>query len=369
MPTDVSSVTIVQYLAIRYNLLSPSEGGLGFQVGITMRDIGEHSGVSTATVSRVLNGEKGVRADTRDRVYAAIRELGYTANGVARSLRLQRTMAVGIIVGDMANPVLAHITQAATERLGSDGYFVMMVQRGKNTGDDGKLFALLRERSIDGLIWSIAAEDDRKVLKVLIRPEVPTVLVDRYVPGTVVDAVVADHKSSVQTEMRTLIRMGHRAIGILPGPLNQWPGRERYDGYLKVLSEEGLVVNPAWVYVAGQAIDEGYVGSRRLLAANPPPTAIIVGGTRNSVGALRAVRDLGLRLPRDISFVALSPPELGDIWTPPITSVTLPLQEMGKSAAELLLDRMRGVEMSGPRCLKIPTKIVLGGSVGPPVLR
>lgn len=334
-----------------------------------MRSVGERAGVSVATVSRVLNGDQRVRPATRDRVYAAVREFGYTTNGVARSLRLQRTMAVGMIVGDMANPVLAHITQAAAGRLGREGYFTVIAQRGKSTGGDVELFTMLRERVIDGLIWSLAADDDPGIRELLSRPQLPTVLVDRYIPGALADAVVADHKPSVLTIMRRLIRMGHRAIGILPGPLTQWPGRERYEGYLEALREEGMLANPELAYVAEQDVNEGYVGTRQLLSAGSRPTAIVAGGTRNAVGALRAIRDLRLRLPRDLSLAVLSPPELGEIWTPPLTSVTLPLQEIGESAAELLLGRMLGQEVRGPRCLRVPTSVVAGGSVGPPPRR
>lgn len=331
--------------------------------------VARQAGVSLATASRALNGYPRVRPEVRAAVETAASDLGYRPDPLARSLRTGATMTVGALIGTLVNPISAAIMTAAADTLAANGYLTIMAQQARTAAAEPSLVATLSRYRVDALLWHVADETNPQVRRALQNLAIPTVLVDRRVDGVPADSVVADHYGGLSSAMALLVDAGHRSIAILPGPLCQWPGRQRLAAYRAALAAHDLREHPEWVVESPATQPAGYAAARQLLAATPRPTAVVTGGNRVTVGALQAIRDLGLRIPADLSLVSCAAPELSEYFTPPLARIALPLAEMGEAAADLLVTRLTGTLTGPPREITLPVQFTSGESIGPPPTR
>lgn len=338
------------------HLMSPSERS-------TIKQVAERAGVSTSTVSRVLNDFPYVRPAVRQAVLNAMQALSYRTDSVARSLRTRRTMAVGMLVGDINNPVLAGILRSASDVLTRSGYFVVIAQQGNSGESEGNLLRLLLSRQIDGLMWSLVNEDDPEVRSRITAPHIPIVLVDRYLSGVGADCVVADHFGGALSALQSLLDCGHERIAILTGPLTQWPGKERLRAYRTALKRAGIKIDRNLIATTNADVVAGYQATLNFLQMVPRPTALVAGGNRVSVGALRALADAHVSVPSQLSFVAGSAPELAEVMSPALSRISLPLEAMGNQMATCLLERLEGRVQGPGRFLKLRTEYTLASSV------
>ena len=328
----------------------------------TLTDIAEAAGVTPMTVSRVVNENGYVSAETRERVTRAISELNYRRNGLARALKRQRTDTMGLVLGDIANPFAAELARAVREVATAKRYNVFICVSEHSAKEDIDAFDALADHRVDGLIVATRANkpgNDR--LAEMITSGIPAVALGRDFRHPQADFVSADHLRGGYEATRHLIELGHERIGFIGVTLSSGVGLRRFQGYLDALRERGLSVDEKLI-VGGKQSDEqvpgystemmGYEGMRRLLALRKRPTAVFARNDFTAVGALNAIKEAGLSIPSDVAVVGYDDIPLAAHTSPALTTVRQPTREQGRIAAELLLRRIES-EAPPPREEKI----------------
>ena len=332
---------------------------------LTIRDVARTAGVSVGTVSRVLNRNETVRADIRARVHQAIESLGYAPNVVAQSMRSRNTQTIGCIIREISIPPLAAFVRAAHDVLHEAGYALLLTNSEGNAEREQELLRRLNRRQADGILlgqYSPLTPEFDGFLRTL---NVPIVLVDRDEPVWA-DSVSADHFHSSRRITDHLLSLGHRRIAMITGQENLLPARERLRGYRAAHQERGVAVDENLVSATSFLSKSGFSFTSGVLSQRERPTAVIAGGIDMLDGVLRAIRAKGLAIPRDISVVATGDSSLAELYTPAISVAQWDHAEIGRIAAELLLDRIAGRSIGEPRHVVLPTEFVLRESTAKP---
>jgi len=330
---------------------------------VTLNDVAMLAGVDRSVVSRVINDDPrlSVRPETRQRVLDTIEKLGYRPNAAARSLRTARAYMFGLLIPDFANPVYAEIIKGAERAAGLLGYGLMTASSdGVRLGLNHYL-DLLGQGRVDGLLF--AGEDSGHELAQLRTSQVPWVLVNRTLAGAQRYVILDDARGSTLA-VNHLVELGHRRIAHLAGPEGADTGRRRREGYLTAIRTAGLAVGPHSVAHADYTPAGGVAALGRLLSAPTPPTAVFVANVASAVGALHAAHAAGLSVPRDLSVVAVHDMPLASHLVPALTTVRMPLEELGRRALELLAKR--GPEETIAEVVAEPVELIVRESTAPP---
>lgn len=330
-----------------------------------MREVAVRAGVAMSSVSRVLSGHPDVSLPMRDRVLAAVSELGYEPDFLAQSLRRGATLSVGFIVGDISNPLIADIASGAEATLRAAGYSMLLMNSENDPALDAAHIRFFNSRRVDGMILSLASERKKATLDLLEHLELPVVLIDRDLPARIrASAVLSDHRAGMTAAIDHLVALGHRRIALVTGALATRPGRERLNGMRDALTRHGLA--EAAIYQPGSfSAEHGETATQQFLALPDPPTAIIAGGNQLLIGCLRAIQRLGLRPGSRITIVTCDEVPLTQLYQPPIDSISRDSRALGRVAAELLLRRLGGA--SDPETVVLPTTFIPRASSSPPV--
>jgi len=333
----------------------------------TRADVARRARVSVATVSYVINnGPRPVSEATRGRVLRAIRQLDYRPSEIARSLRLQRTRTIGLILPDTANPFFAAVAKGVEDTGFAAGYSVLLGHSGYDVDRERAYAEVMISKQVDGVIY-VQAATDAATAQSLLEHRIPTVAVDREVVDLEIDCVVADNFGGIRAATEHLVALGHRRIACIVRSTGLSNARERLRGYQAALAEAGLDPDPAYLRLGGSGYDEGRQVMGQLLALDPPPTAVLAFPDIVAVGAIRAIQDAGLRVPGDVSVVGFDDIPSSGFMVPALTTVAMPKWEMGQRAAELLLARIAGAEPgAAPRRIVLPTALVVRQSTGAP---
>lgn len=328
---------------------------------VTQRDIAREAGVSPATVSRVINGSARVREDTRRRVTQAIRRLNYHPDQVARSLRVRKTQTVGFLVPDIANPFFPKVLKGLEGACSAAGYAIVLQNTDERVKQERVAISALLSQRVDGIV-AIPVKDTGPSIAAIQRsvvPLVPLVLIDRHVPALNVDAVIIDNEGGAAAAVEYLIGLGHRRIGVIHGPKSCTPGFGRWAGAVAALKRFGLPSDKPYVLEGDFRKSSGYRLTRRLMELPDPPTALFVGNNLMTIGAYECLRDMGLRIPDDVSLVGFDDFDLANYLDPPITVVDRPMEEMGRVAGQLLLGRISGALQGPPQLVVLPTRLLI----------
>ena len=319
----------------------------------SMRKVAERAGVAISSVSRVLSGHPDVSPAMRHRVLAAVGELEYEPDFLAQSLRRGQTLSVGFVLSDISNPLLADIVLGAEATLRSGGYSLLLMNSENDPALDVSSIRFFQTRRVDGMLLSIVSESDDSMLEVLGQVKVPVVLVDREVPGEIhASSVHNDHRSGMAAAVRHLLGLGHRHIALIGGSPGTLPGRAREAGLREAIEEEGSGVQIT-VLSGSFSPDHGVAATRTLLESGQPPTAIICGSNQVLVGCLRVLHAEGIEIGRDLSLVTCDVIPASELHQPPIASIGRDTVGLGRTAADLLLRRLRdGAE---PETVVLPT--------------
>jgi LacI family transcriptional regulator len=331
----------------------------------SMRQVAERAGVAMSSVSRVLSGHPDVSATMQERVMAVVAELGYQPDLLAQSLRRRETRSVGFVVGDIANPLLAEIVKGAERVLRDAGYSMLLTNSENRPERDAAHIRLFEQRRVDGLMLSLAAEDNDETIQLLKQFETPTVLVDRELPPDVgASAVLSDHRTGMRDAVGHLLDLGHRRIGLILGQSTIRPSRERRAGAEEAFNDRKLRVS--YTAVEGMlAPDHGRNATRQLLSAAEPPTAIVAGSNQLLIGALEEILARDLTVGQDISLISCDAIDVTELFRPPIAVVRRDNREIGRQAAGLLLERLADVD-PGARTVILPTTFTPRASCAPP---
>jgi LacI family transcriptional regulator len=322
-----------------------------------MREVAERAGVAMSSVSRVLSGHPDVSPRMSRVVMEAVRELGYRPDMLAQGLRSGRSYSVGFTVSDIANPVLAQVVTGAEKVLREAGYSLLLTNSEGNPDLDVQHISLLERRRVDGLILSLAEENHPGTVEALRMIEVPVVLVDRDVPPLVNAGCAAfDHAMGMRAATHHLLEFGHRNFALIVGGPER-PKRERRRGVEETLLAANVGATCA-VYDGEFSSEHGRRAASEILARSPRPTALIAGGNLLMQGALFALRDAGITVGRDISFVGCDDVALADLHQPPIAVVRRDMAAAGIAAAELLLTALGDPEGETRRDTILPTEFI-----------
>ena len=326
-----------------------------------LRDVAQLAGVAISSASRVLSDHPDVSPKMRERVLAAVEQLGYEPDFLAQSLRRGATLSVGFVARDISSPLLADIALGAEKKLRASGYSMLVLNSEGDPALDVEHIKLLERRRVDGLLISLADEQDPGTLAALRALSIPFVLIDRDVAGVPgASAVLSDHAAGVREVVAHLAGLGHRTLGLVAGPLQVRPGREAVRAFRACCEELGVT---AIVEPGAFTAEHGHDAALRMLDAAEPPTALIAGSNQIFPGVLRALRERKLRIPDDISLVTFHELPLLGLLEPPVDVVRRDPRSSGEDAANLLLARLRGEE---PSTLVVPTSLEVRGSSGPP---
>jgi LacI family transcriptional regulator len=331
---------------------------------VTLHDVAREAGVSVSTVSRVLNDQPHVRPHVRARVLVASQALGYRPDVAARSMRTGTTGAVGLVVSDISNALFASIAKAADLALSPHGYALMIANSANDPEHEAELIAAFRQRRLDGLIIA-AADEGAPGLADRVGSFQAAVLLDRDVPGARVDSVLSDHAEGMTRALRHLVGLGHRRISLITGTPAQRGSRVRIETYYDELARLGIPRDDALCRARAMTVADGYRALESVMALPDPPTAIVAGNNQVFAGLFAAVRDLGLRIPEDVSVVACEETELTALHSPPLDVVRRDMDDLGRTAAELLLARIAAPRRR-PRQVVLPTTFEARGSSASP---
>lgn len=319
-----------------------------------IEDVARQAGVSTATVSRVISGKPYVSEAVRQRVLETIAKLDYRPSRVARSLRVQRSSIIGLIISDIQNPFFTSVVRAVEDVAQQRGYSVILCNSDEDVEKELTYIELMLAEQVSGMIVSPTASSN-EVYQRLVELHVPVVAIDRRVEGVPMDMVVGDNVKAACAVVSHLIENGYRRIGAVLGTPDASTGAERYQGYVEALARHGLPLLPELVRSGPPRNQNGYELTLELLAQTPPPDAIFTGNNLLTIGALRAIYERNLRIPDDIAVAGFDEMDWMFLVKPALTVVMQPTYEMGRRAAELLLERIANPERPPQAVVLQPT--------------
>jgi LacI family transcriptional regulator len=337
----------------------------------TISDVAKRAGVSAMTVSRVLNGSGATSAATRARVEAAVDELGYVPNALARQLRSKRTKTLALVVSDISNPFFTTIARGVEDVAAGHGFSVMYCNTDEAADEEERYLLMLIQRQIDGVLL-VPTRSTGESFRLLAEHRVPVVVLDRRVAARNVDSVRCDSEAGAYALGRHLIELGHRDIAVLTGRRGISTSEDRVDGFRRALDEAGLdlpesrVLFGGFMYGKSNQADGHRMASEVLDAPGPMPTALFCANNFIAYGAIRALRERGLAVPDDVSVVAFD--DLPEEWLsePVLTCASQPAYEIGHRAAELLLRHIDGTHAPIGESVVLPFQLVVRSSSGPP---
>jgi LacI family transcriptional regulator len=333
---------------------------------VTIKEVAEKARVHASTVSRVLNAETRsmVSKSVADRVLAVAQKLGYSVNPLAAGLRTRRSRTVGILIPDLTNPVFPPIVRGAEQTLASAGYVVVLADSNNDMHNARAIVNNLIARQVDGLILATANREDPIVEECLDRG-VPLVLVNRTVEKmpTPVAAVTTDDNLGIRLALEHLLELGHRRIAFVGGPQTTSTGYVRYRAFLSALKARGLKVDKSMIVNAtGFSEAAGSEALSKIIANSDVGfTAVVAANDLLALGCFDVLLANGLRCPIDVSVTGYNHMPFVDRFTPPLTTVHIPHQQLGIQSAELLLERIENPDAPA-RTIYLQPRLILGGS-------
>lgn len=330
----------------------------------TIRDVARLANVGIATVSRVLNGSPAVSEATRQKVLAAIEDLDYTPNPIARRLSLGRTLTIAVVVPFFTRPSFVERLRGVEQTLANSEYDLVLYNVESITQRDIYFKTLPRRERVDGLlIISLSPDDDQ--VKRFLDSEVPTVLVDAYHP--LLSRAIIDDVSGGYLATQRLIELGHRKIAYLSdyleNPFNFVSSRYRYEGYRRALKEAQIPFRPEYHQQGEHGRLEAYHMAKQLLTLPDRPTAIFAASDTQAIGVLEAAQELGLNIPQDLSIIGYDDIEVAEYLN--LTTIRQPLFDSGMAGVNILLNALE-TPQEEPQEVCLPISIVERQTTAPP---
>jgi LacI family transcriptional regulator len=299
-----------------------------------MRDVARLAGVSTSTVSAVLNESVVVSPKRKERVLAAMSALDYQPDAIARSLKTGRSNAIGVIVPDITNTFYPEVIRGVEVAAQAAGYSVLLCDSSEDRAIEERHFSALFSRRVDGVI--LACCIDSRANELVARRNLPVVFIDRLPPSRAVNSVCTDNVAAGRLAAEHLIGLGHKRIGMLAGHLGLSPHHDRLEGFRKAMQEAHLPILDEYLIAGNVQVEDGVGAGRRLLSLSTPPTAILASNNKLLLGVLQAVEERNLSIPKDLSVLGFDDYLWNTHFSPGLTAVAQLTGEMGKRSFELL---------------------------------
>ena len=333
-----------------------------------LKDVAEAAGVHVSTASRALNERTAALLNPRtlERVREAADGLGYRVNGMARALKTQRSLSIGMVIPDITNPFFPPAVRGAEDVLDEAGYSLLLSSTDNDPGKASRQVAAMLEGQVDGLLLAMARREDPLVNE-LRAGGTPLVLVNRTIDRGGVSAVVPDDFHGALEAVEHLYGLGHRRLAFVGGPVSTSNGARRRASFEQTVQRLGL---PDTTELEVPAFDEaaGYAAAQSLLAERPEITGVVAGNDLLAIGVIAAAAELGRRCPDDLSVVGFNDMLLAGRLQPPLTTIRIPQYDVGMRAAELLLALVHDPRRS-PETVLISGELIVRGSTAPPPVR
>ncbi len=307
----------------------------------TMKDVARLAGVSTSTVSHVINKDRFVSEAIREKVEAAVVSLNYAPSALARSLKLNQTHTIGMLITASSNPFYSELVRGVERSCFERGYSLVLCN---TDGDEQRMnrnLETLLQKRVDGLLL-LCTETHQPSAEIIRRyPSIPTVMMD-WAPFDGEGDLIQDnslHGGDIATQY--LIDKGYTRIACISGPLDKTPSRMRMEGYRHAMARAGIAIQPGYEIIGNFEFSGGFSAMNALLALEHPPQAVFTGNDAMAVGAYHALFQAGLSVPKDMAIVGYDDIELARYMTPPLTTVHQPKDELGELAIDVLIHRMR----------------------------
>ena len=303
-----------------------------------IEEVARYAGVSTATVSRVLNNYPFVKDETRRKVLEVIRETNYQVNAVARNLRRKKTHSIGVIISNVLSSFYSIIAKAVEDTASTNRFSTVLCNGGDSPEKELSYLKVLHENRVDGVILSPTGKN-RDYLNLLISSGIPVTLIDRTVKGLQCDTVLINNRDASAAVVRHMLKKGYRNIGFIAGPQDRLTGVERLQGYFIAHEEEGVKVDKGLVKFGDFLMESGREKATELIEEGRLD-ALYVSNSDMSTGAFLAIKEMGLSIPGDIGFAMFDDPDWASLVTPGVSAVSQPVYSLGSTAADLLVKRI-----------------------------
>lgn len=326
-----------------------------------IKDVAKAAGVSIATVSRALSNKPYVRSEVKKRVLAAVKKLNYQPNRAAQNLRSNTSKIIGLIIADIENPFFQKVSRAVDDTARDLGYIVMLCNTDEDPEKEKSCLDLLRVENVAGILMTptrkgVAYFSETYSL------DIPMVMIDRSAKDFEVDSVLIDNVSSAHTIVTHLIEHGYKRIAGIFGSESS-TGPERHDGYVKALKDQGIKLEPELIRYADPREDEGFETAMELLHLKNRPDAVFTSNSLVASGTLRAIRECKLSIPQDIAIASFDDTNWAKMIEPPLTVIEQPTYEIGRTATEMLTNRINDPSRSN-RAVVLKTELIVRKSCG-----
>jgi LacI family transcriptional regulator len=309
----------------------------------TITDVARVAHVSIQTVSAVVNRKPGISDPTRARVLQAIERLQYRPNGIASSLRAQKSHTIGVVIPTITNPFFPEFVRGAEDAASEKGYSIFLCNADEDTEKEIQYLRLLQRHRVAGILVSYVSSPatSESVLKELASQNLPIACLGTAQPGQGIVSLRVNESEITTVATQHLLRLGHRRIGFITPPPSKNIAQMRIEGFKKALIEAGLPVRAEYLVDGGFDLQDGIRGTGQLLSLRHPPTAIVAANDLVAIGIISTLKKQGYRIPADISVVGIDNIQMASLLDPPLTTVAQPIYEMGRLGIENILLRIQ----------------------------
>ena len=332
----------------------------------TIKEVAKRAKVSVGTVSHVLTGAAIVGPERRERILAAMRDLKYHPNDIARSLKLSRSHMLGMVVSDITNPFFSQLVRGAEDAALNRNYLLLTFNTDERIEREMYVLTVLRKRRVDGVLLVVAPSHTKPFhVEEFISIGTPVVCLDRLPRGVRVDSVTVDNVGAARDCVSHLLDQGHKHIAILTGSLLLQNARARLQGYKEALTRRHLPIDTHLICEGDFRMDTGYQLTLGLLSRPERPTALFASNGLMAIGAMKAMTQLGLRCPQDVALASFDDIALAEVLQPPLTAVVQPAYDIGYQGAALLMERIESGQKRGrarPARIRLATELRVRGS-------
>jgi LacI family transcriptional regulator len=328
---------------------------------VTIKDIARRAGVSPSVVSRALNNKYGVKESTKELIKAIAKEMNYYPNAAARRLVTQKSGMIGVVMADISEPFYAQIIKGMEYVASRTGYTLLFSNSYDDLEKTDVLQKMIVAENVDGLVIVGSNVQDKDFTWLLRKKKIPFVLIERNFDDNNVNCIWIDNKKAAYQATRFLLEKGHRIIAHITGSLQNQVAAERLAGYKQALNEFGLPDSDRLVFHGNYVCQDGYQGMKDIIKIQPDCTGVFVANDSMAYGALQAIQEAGLVVPKDFAVVGFDDLEFSAFTNPPLTTIRQPRYEMGKKSMEVLTGILQGEENSGIK-LCLPFELIIRNS-------
>lgn len=343
-------------------LIPQSDFSEGSSMKATIYDVAKEAGVSIATISNAINGKGKVSKKRREQILKIIEQLNYQPSVIASALMGKKTFTLGLLIPDISNPFFAEIARAIEDQAHHSGYSVIICSTDNKDERVERYISLLEQKSVDGIIIGTGIENLDILLRLQTR-SVPFVMIARETAALAVDTVVADDYIGGILAAQHLTELGHRQLAILCENLKVSSSRERIRGFKQGLMEMNIPFDDNNIVTCEYLVEEGRRGAYELLHRPEKPTAIFCCNDLLAIGAMQVAKQIGIKVPDDLSIVGFDDTILAGVTDPPLTTIAQPIERMGKQAFNLLIDNLMNSESVKQRIVLRPELIIRHSTV------